>query len=134
MMDALPAFWTVPVGVIAGYLYVGRVARWLQYVRAMMGKPAGSFGVEPHPSTGRTIFAIVAYPTPWIAVGLAAWGIYHAVTVPMTNEWRWFYAGFVGGPLITIWWLFQKMKSVRRRKQQQSQALSEYDNDSKAKL
>jgi hypothetical protein len=133
-MDDLPAFWTVPIGVIAGYLYIGRVARWLQYVRATMGKSADSFGVEARPSTGRTLFAIVAYPTPWIAVGLAAWGIYHAVTVPMTNEWRWFYAGFFGGPLLTIWWLVKKMKAVQLQRKQQSQALSEPDENPKSQL
>jgi hypothetical protein len=99
-----------------------------------MGKPAGSFGVEARRSTGRTLFAIVAYPTPWIAVGLAAWGIYHAVTVPMTNEWRWFYAGFFGGPLLTIWWLVKKTKSVQLQRKQQSQALSEPDKNPKSQL
>lgn len=133
-MDALPAFWTVPLGVIAGYLYIGRVARWLQYVRTTMGKPAGDVGVDPHPSTGRTLVAIVGYPTPWIAVGLATWGIYHAVTVALTNEWRWFYAGFFGGPLVTIWWFLQKVKSIQLKKQQQSQALSESDKNPKSKL
>jgi hypothetical protein len=133
-MDSLPAFWTAPIGVFAGYLYVGRVARWLQYVLATMGKPAGNFGVEPRPSTRKTLFAIVAYPTPWIAIGLAAWGIYHAVTVPTTNEWRWFYAGFFGGPLVTIWWLLQKVKRIQLKKQQQSRALSESAINPRSKL
>ena len=36
-------------GFIAGCLFVGRVARWLQFVCAVMGKPDVSFAAEPRP-------------------------------------------------------------------------------------
>lgn len=118
-MNELPSFWTVIPGFIAGCLFVGRVARWLQFVRAMMGKPDVSFGAEPNPRPWKTILSIVAYPTPWIALVLIVWGIHHVVVAPLTSEWRWFYAAFFGGPTILVALLYSKVRRLQRQRKSQ---------------
>jgi hypothetical protein len=115
MLD-LPSFWTLMPGVISGLLFVGRVARWLQFVRGTMGKPTGSFSVNPEPRTWKTVAAVVVYPTPWIALGLILWAVHHLVAAPITNEWRWFYAGFFGGPLLIGFYLYRKVSRLRAKK------------------
>ena len=119
-MDGLPSFWSFMPGVIAGCLFVGRVARWLQFVRAMMGKPDVSFGAEANPRPWKTFLSIAAYPTPWIAAALIIWGIHHIVVAPLTSEWRWFYAGFFGGPTVLTALLYLKVRQLQRKRQSQA--------------
>ncbi len=107
-------------GVVFGCLFIGRIARWLQFVRATMGKPDVSFAPEPNPRPWKTVLAIVAYPTPWVALGLTVWGIHHAIVAPFTNEWSWFYAGFFGGPIIIVAMRLRKVRQLQRERQQKS--------------
>jgi hypothetical protein len=118
-MDEVPSFWTFLPGVIAGCLYIGRLARWLQFVLATMGKGGASFAPEPNPRFWKTALAVVAYPTPWIALAFAVWAIHHALATSFTNEWRWFYVGFFGGPLLLIPLLLFKARQLRRKRQSQ---------------
>jgi hypothetical protein len=117
----LPSFWTLMPGAISGMLFIGRVARWLQFVRGTMGKPTGSFSVNQAPRPWKTFAAAVLYPTPWIALGLLVWAIHHIITAPFTNEWRWFYIGFFCGPLITGYFIYRKMSRMRAKKAVQQQ-------------
>jgi hypothetical protein len=103
-------------GAISGLLFIGRVARWLQFVRSIMGKPTGSFSVNPAPRPWKTFAAAVLYPTPWIAVGLVIWAVHHVVVAGLSNEWRWFYAGFFGCPLLSLGYLYWKLSRLRARK------------------
>jgi hypothetical protein len=100
-------------GAISGILFIGRVARWLQFVRGIMGKATGSFSVNEAPRPWKTFAAAVFYPTPWVALGLMVWAIQHIIVAPFTNEWRWFYIGFFGGPLITGYFVYKRMSQLR---------------------
>ena len=115
-MDDLPSFWTLMPGAISGLLFIGRVARWLQFVRGMMGKPTGSFSVNKDPQPWKTFAAAVFYPTPWIALGLVIWAIHHIVVAPFTDEWKWFYTGFFVGPLLTGYFIYRKVSQLRAKK------------------
>jgi hypothetical protein len=97
-------------------LFIGRVARWMQFVRGTMGKPTGSFSVNRDPRPWKTIAATVLYPTPWIALGLSVWAVHHIIVSPFTNEWRWFYIGFFGGPLITGYAIYRRVSRLRAQK------------------
>jgi hypothetical protein len=103
-------------GAISGMLFIGRVARWLQFVRGVMEKPTGSFSVNEGPRPWKTFAAAVFYPTPWVALGLMVWAIHHIIVAPFTNEWRWFYIGFFGGPLVTGYFIYRKMSQLRARR------------------
>jgi hypothetical protein len=85
-----------------------------------MGKPDISFAADPHPKAWKTLLATVAYPTPWVAIGLAAWAIHHIVVAPFTNDWRWFYAGFFGGPVLMICLMYRKIRYIRSRRAKES--------------
>jgi hypothetical protein len=113
-MDSLPSFWTVIPGFIAGCLFIGRIARWLQFVRATMGKGPPSWAPDPRPRRWKTLLAIFVYPTPWIAAALAAWAIHHATTSSFTSEWRWFYAAFFVGPSLLMAFFSFKVRQLRR--------------------
>lgn len=97
-------------------LFIGRVARWLQFVRGIMGKATDSFSVNEAPRPWKTFAAAVFYPTPWVALGLMVWAIHHIIVAPFTNGWRWFYIGFFGGPLITGYFVYKKMSQLRARR------------------
>jgi hypothetical protein len=118
-MDELPSYWTFLPGVIVGCIFIGRIARWLQFVRAIMGKGDASFAPEQKPRTWKTMLAVLAYPTLWIALLFCTVAVYHAVTSPFTNEWRWFYAGFFGGPLLLLALVLFRAKKIRRKRQGQ---------------
>jgi hypothetical protein len=113
-MDSLPSFWTVIPGFIAGCLFIGRIGRWLQHVRATQGKGPASWGPDLHPRRWKILLAIFAYPTPWIAVALTVWAVHHAVTSPFTNAWLWFYASFIGGPALLMVFIMYKVRQLRR--------------------
>lgn len=118
-MNELPSCWTIIPGFLAGCLFIGRVARWLQFVRSIMGKPDVQFAAEPNPRPWKTALSIVAYPTPWIALALAVWAIHHIVTAPFTSEWRWFYGAFFGGPAILTVLIYSKARRVQRQRKSQ---------------
>jgi hypothetical protein len=103
-------------GAISGLLFIGRVGRWLQFVRGTMGKPTGAFSVNPSPRPWKTVAAVILYPTPWIAIGLVVWAVHHIVVAPFTPEWRWFYTGFFGGPFLAGWYLYWKVRKLRARR------------------
>jgi hypothetical protein len=115
-MDELPSFWTLLPGFLAGSLFIGRLARWLQFVLATMGKGGASLAPEPNPRPWKAALAVVAYPTPWIAVALVAWAIHHALVAPFTMEWRWFYVGFFGGPILLMAFLLFKVRQLKRKR------------------
>lgn len=116
-MSDLPSIWTLMPGVLIGMLFLGRIARWLQFVLSVMGKPTGSFDVNSTPRPWKTLAAVILYPTPWIALTLVMLAIQHIAVAPFTAEWRWFYIGFFGGPVIAYVWLYRKMRKLKGKKQ-----------------
>jgi hypothetical protein len=48
-----------------------------------------------------------------VALGLLVWAIHHIIVAPFTNEWRWFYIGFFGGPLAAGYFIYKRMSQLR---------------------
>jgi hypothetical protein len=47
---------------------------------------------------------------------LTVLAVHHLIVAPFTNQWRWFYAGFFGGPLVTGFYLYRKVSQLRAKK------------------
>jgi Na+-transporting NADH:ubiquinone oxidoreductase subunit NqrB len=77
-----------------------------------MGKGPPSWAPDPNPRRWETLLAIFVYPTPWAAAALAAWAIHHAISSPFTNEWKWFYGAFFGGPALLMVFLLSKYRRL----------------------
>jgi hypothetical protein len=101
-MDSLPAYWTIPFGVIAGCLAIGRTARWLQLLRALSGKDGSAATTANNsPQVVATLLSTVAHPTPWlvlIGIGLGVHRLFN--TQPISQEWKWFFWAFFLGPAL----------------------------------
>jgi hypothetical protein len=117
-MDAVPSFWTLPFGFIAGLFVVGRIARWLQVLLTLWkgSAAAGSTSSSAHrPEIVPILLTSVAHPTPWLVLAGSIWAIHRLVVFPVTPEWRWFIVGFVGGPSIIIPLVLWRIRQLRLR-------------------
>jgi hypothetical protein len=115
-MDAVPSFWTVPLGFVAGLFAVSRVARWLQVLLTLWKGGASRTTSSAHrPELVPILVTSVAHPTPWIVLAGSMWATYRLVAFPVTPEWQWFIVGFVGGPSIMIPIVLWRIRQLRLR-------------------
>jgi hypothetical protein len=115
-MDGLPAFWTLPFGVIAGLFVVGRIARWLQVLLTLWkGDATKSTSSAHRPEIVPILLTSVAHPTPWLALVGGIWAIHRLIIYAVTPEWRWFIVGFLGGPSIMIPFVVWRLRQLRHR-------------------
>lgn len=89
-MDGFPAFWTVPLGMMAGALCVGLVTRWLMLCTVAWGAGAKEGGA----SAGRSgaIVVLILHPTTWLLLAGLPLGVYRLFSQPPGAPWCWFYA------------------------------------------
>jgi hypothetical protein len=115
-VDALPSFWTVPFGFVAGLFVVGRIARWLQVLLTLWkGGAAGTSSSAHRPEIVPILITSIVHPTPWLVLVGSIWAIHRLVVFPVTPEWRWFIVGFVGGPSIMIPLVLWRIRQLRLR-------------------
>jgi hypothetical protein len=115
-MDSLPSYWTIPFGVIAGCLAIGRTARWLQLLRALSGKDdSAATTTEKPPRVVATALSTVAHPTPWLVVIGIGLGVRRLVdTQPISQEWKWFFLAFFLGPALLGTIIYFKARRIQR--------------------
>jgi hypothetical protein len=118
-VDALPSFWTFPIGVIAGLFVVGRIARWLLGVISVWKGSGPADTTEPKRREWFALFLVaVANPTPWLVLISLYWVIRRLIVAPVLPSWWWFIAGFVVGPPITLAWVLHKARKLRSQRAQ----------------
>jgi hypothetical protein len=115
-MDALPSFWTAPLGFLMGILAISRVARWLQGVLALWaGNSTGQSPSPRRPELLPLLLTTIAHPTPWLVLIGGAWIVHRLFVSPVTTEWRWFLVGFICGPAFAVALVYFRLRRARLR-------------------
>ena len=116
-MNGLPSFWTLMPGVVAGCFAVGRIGHWLQLVLVALGRdPAHPRTIVGPVQRGPLVLATVVHPVPWLLLLGVGFGIHRLFGGPIDPPWRWFFIGFVLGPLVFGTLLYFKVQQIRRRR------------------
>jgi len=120
-MDALPSFWTLMPGVIAGCLVIGRIGHWIQLLLAALGRdPARPSLVVRPVQRGPLFLATVVHPVPWLALIGICLGVHRLFGAPIPPAWIWFSCGFCFGPMFLIGLMHFKSVGLRRKRAQDS--------------
>jgi hypothetical protein len=120
-MDALPSFWTLMPGVIAGCLVIGRVGHWIQLLIAALGRdPARPAVVVRQVERGPLFLATVVHPVPWLVLIGIGLGVHRLFGAPIAAVWIWFFCGFFFGPMFLLALMYFKVARLRRKRAQGS--------------
>lgn len=117
-MDDLPAYWTIPFGVVAGCLAIGRTARWIQLLRELYKNDRSATGTgKKRPQIVALLLSTILHPTPWlVAIGIVL-GIRRLFdSHQISPQWKWFFVAFFIGPTLIGVYLYFKVQRILKAK------------------